>query len=117
MEGLLKQDISNKPRLREYFILKENFAIRDYVSTFSPKPHRSIFAQFCYGILPLSVETGGRQRVKYHTTGQTRSLKLEERVCSICSFGEVEDEYNFLKLSVFSDIGADYANNISLITI
>ena len=47
------------------------------------------------------------------TTGQTRSLKLEERVCSICSSGEVEDEYNFLlKCDVFSDIRVDYINNI-----
>ena len=39
-----------------------------------PKPHRSIFAQFCCGILPLRVETGRRQRVRDETTGQTRSL-------------------------------------------
>ena len=35
------------------------------------------------GILPLRVETGRRQRARDETTGQTRSLKLEERVCSI----------------------------------
>ena len=49
--------------------------------TVLPKPHRSIFAQICCGILPLRVETGRRQRVRDDTTGQTRSLKLEERVC------------------------------------
>ena len=46
-------------------------------------------------------------------TGQTRSLKLERRVCSICSSGEVEDEYNFfLKCHVFTDIRVVYINNI-----
>ena len=61
----------------------------------------------------MRVETGRRQRVRYETTGQTRSLKLEERVCSICSSGEVEDEYHFLlKCDVFSDIRVDYINNI-----
>ena len=69
-----KRDISNK----------DNFAIPDCVSTPLPKPHRSIFAQFCCGILPLRVETGHRRRVTDDTTGQTRSLELEDRVCSIC---------------------------------
>ena len=61
----------------------------------------------------MRVETGRRQRVRDETTGQTHSLKLEERVCSICSSGEVEDEYHFLlKCNVFSDITVDYINNI-----
>ena len=78
-----------------------------------PKPHKSIFAQFCWGILPLRVETGRRQRVRDDTIGQTRSLKLEERVCSIGSSGEVEDEYHFLlKCDVFADIRVDYINKI-----
>ena len=96
MEQEWKRDISNKPKLRKYITLKENVAIPGYVSTLIPKSHRSIFAQFCCGFLPLRVETGRRQIVRYETTGQTRSLKLEERVCSICSSGEVEDEYHFL---------------------
>ena len=61
----------------------------------------------------MRVETGRRQRVRDETTGQIPSLKLEERVCSICSSGEVEDEYHFLlKCVVFSDIRVDYINNI-----
>ena len=113
MEAEWKPDISKKPKLRKYITLKKNFAIPNYVSTLLPKPHRSIFAQFCCGILPLRVETGRRQKVRDETTGQTRSLKLEERVCSICSSGEVEDEYHFLlKCDVFSDIRVDYKNNI-----
>ena len=74
---------------------------------------QDIFAQFCCGILPFRVETGRRQRVRDDTTGQTRSLKLEERVCSICSSGEVEDNYHFLlKCDIFADIRVDYINNI-----
>ena len=79
MEEEWQRDISNKPKLRKYITLK--FCYTKYVSTLLPKPHRSIFAQFCCGILPLRVETGRRQRVRDETTGQTRSLKLEERVC------------------------------------
>ena len=88
-------------------------AIPNYVPTLLPKPHRSIFSQFCCGILPLRLETGRRQRVRDETTGQTRSLKLEKRVCSVCSSGEVENDYHFLlKCNVFSDIRVDYINNI-----
>ena len=104
MEEEWKRDISKKPKLRKYITLKENFAIPNYASTLLPEPHRSIFAQFCCGILLLRVETGRRQKVRDETTGQTRSLKPEERVCSICSSGKVEGEYHFLlKCDVFSD--------------
>ena len=61
MEEEWKRDISNKPKLRKYFTLKENFAIPDYVSTLLPKPHRNIFAQFYCGILPLRVTETGRR--------------------------------------------------------
>ena len=57
MEQEWKRDISNKPELRKYISLKENLAIPDYVSTLLSKPQRSIFAQFCCGILSLIVET------------------------------------------------------------
>ena len=102
MEEEWKRDISNKPKLREYITLKENFTIPNYVSTLIPKPHRSIFAQFCCGMLPLRVETGRRRRVRDETTGQTRSPKLEGRVCSMCSSGQGGDEYHLLlKCNVF----------------
>ena len=60
----------------------------------------------------MRVETGRRQRIRDDTTGQTRSLKLEERVCSLCSSGEVKDEYHILLKNVFGDNRVDYTNNI-----
>ena len=74
MEEEWKRDISNKPKLRKYITLQKNFVIPNYFSTLVPKPHGSIFAQFCCEILHLRVETGRRQRVRDETTGQTRSL-------------------------------------------
>ena len=48
-----------------------------------------------------------------HTTGLTRSLKLEERVCSLCLSGEIEEKYHFLlKCNVFADIRVNYISNI-----
>ena len=73
--------------------------------------------QFCCGILPLRVQTGRRQRVTDDKTGQTRSLKLEDRVCSNCFSGESEEECNFLlKCNVFAVIRVDYVNTICVIT-
>ena len=61
----------------------------------------------------MRVYTGRTQRVRHETTGQTRYLKLEERVCSICPSGKVEDEYHFLlKCNVSADIRVDYMNSI-----
>ena len=58
---------------------------------------------------PLTESSG----VGDDTTGQTRSLKLEERVCPMCSSGQVNDEYYFLlKYNVFFDIRVVYNNNI-----
>ena len=79
-----------------YIILADNDPYHYYVSTLLTKLHESIFAQFCCGMLHLRLETGRRQIIRNDTTGQTRSLKLEEHVCLICSSGEVEDEYHFL---------------------
>ena len=39
MEKEWKRDISNKPKLRKYITLKENFAIPNYVSTLLPKKY------------------------------------------------------------------------------
>ena len=50
-----------------------------------PKCHRSYFAQFRAGILPLRVE------VEWH-----RSLPLPERVCTMYLLQLVEDEYHIL---------------------
>ena len=111
MDEERKRDIVYKPKLRKYITLKENLL---YQITF-PLYYliEVFFQQFCCGILLLRVETGHRQRVRDETTGQTRSLRLYERVCSICSSGQVEDEYHFLlKCNVFSDIRVDYINNI-----
>jgi hypothetical protein len=50
-----------------------------------PKYLRSILAQFRCGILPLRIETG-----RYH------GEPVEERICSLCSENNVEDEIHFL---------------------
>ena len=49
------------------------------------KYHRSLFAQFRCGILPLEIEIG-----------RYRDIPLEKRLCQVCKNGSVEDEIHFL---------------------
>ena len=74
-----------KPKLRYYNMHKPSLDPEDYLFMNIPKYHRSIFAQFRAGILPLNIEVG-----------RFRNLSLDERVCPVCSSNEVEDEIHFL---------------------
>ena len=56
----------------------------EYLSYNLKKYHRSLFAQFRSGILPLNIETG-----------RFRGLDLCDRICPVCDV-EVEDEVHFL---------------------
>ena len=58
--------------------------MEEYLLLDLSKYHRSIFAQFRCGILPLQIEIG-----------RYRNIHLSERVCQICN-NEVEDEIHFL---------------------
>ena len=71
MEQEWKRDNSNKPELKKYITLKENLAIPDYVSILL------LLLNFTFDSRNMPL-----QRVRDGPTGQTRSLKLEERVWS-----------------------------------
>ena len=45
--------------------------------------HRSIYAQFRCGILPLHIETGRHANIKDPQTGNYRTLNVTECVCNI----------------------------------
>ena len=74
-----------KPKLRYYNMYKSDLEQECYLNLNIPKYHRSLFAQFRAGILPLAVEVG-----------RYRSLPLSERVCTLCQLQLVEDEYHIL---------------------
>ena len=75
----------NKPKLRYYNMYKGDISQEEYLNYAIPKYHRSLFAQFRAGILPLQVEIG-----------RYRNLPLTERVCTLCPLGDVEDEFHLL---------------------
>ena len=75
----------SKPKLRYYNMYKSDFEQEEYLDLSIPKYHRSLFAQFRAGILPLAVEVG-----------RYRGTPLTDRVCVLCSTDSVEDEFHVL---------------------
>ena len=80
-------------KLRYYNLYKSNKDAEEYLSFNIKKYHRSLFAQFRCGILPIQIEVG-----------RFRGLSLSERVCPLCNLA-VEDEIHFLcQCPCYSDI-------------
>jgi len=80
-----RNSIQLKPKLRLYKTHKENYLPEKYVTLNLIPFERSLMAQFRLGILPLHIETG-----------RFRNIRAENRVCTICNSGLVEDEIHFL---------------------
>ena len=74
----------NSDKLRYYNLCKNEKCTEDYTKLNINKYHRSLFAQFRCGILPLQIEIG-----------RFRNLALGDRICPVCNDG-VEDEIHFL---------------------
>ena len=91
-----KNEILMKPKFRIYKEIQNNFVVEPYVTNNVTKYHRSIYAQFRCGILPLHIETGRYANIKDPQTGNYRKLNVTERVCNICKSNDVEDEQHFL---------------------
>ena len=85
-------DIWLKPKLRTYRLFKDAYCTERYVTMNLCKSQRSLCAQFRAGILPLYIETG-----RYQATPE------ENRICTMCSLGEVESEAHFLFYCPFYD--------------
>ena len=64
--------------------LKTKLEPEDYVLRLMSRYHRSTFAKFRCGILPLNLEVG-----------RYRGIKAEDRICPVCKNG-VETEIHFL---------------------
>ena len=64
---------------------------------------RSAMAQLRFGILPLNIETG-----------RFRNQPVQDRLCTLCEFNEIEDKCHFLfKCSLYSDLRNDWITNIT----
>lgn len=80
---LWKQQIAQKPKLRTYCLLKEEFGTEKYVRLNLSRSQRSLLTQLRTRILPLEIETG-----------RFRGIDVKDRLCTFCQ--KVEDETHFL---------------------
>ena len=97
-----KQAVPKKPKLRTYCLFKETMGIENYVKYNLSSSERSAMAQFRFGILPLNIETG-----------RFRNQALEERLCTLCEFNEIEDESHFLfKCSLYDELRSEWVSHI-----
>ena len=97
----------NSDKLRYYNLYKNEKCVEDYVTLNVSKYHRSLFAQFRFGILPLQIEIG-----------RYRNIELSERICPVCN-NSVEDEihlfcqcpaYNDYRNTLFQSAQAYYSD-------
>ena len=83
----------NSDKLRYYNLYKYSKDTEDYLKYNIKRYHRSLFAQFRCGILPLQIEVG-----------RYRNISLCDRICPICKCA-VEDEIHFLcQCPCYSDV-------------
>ena len=75
------EELASKPILRTYVTYKTKFGLESYISSNMSRQRRSLMAQFRFGILPITVETG-----------RLRNIPLQDRRCTICDLNEVDDE-------------------------
>lgn len=80
-----KDSLENVPKLRTYKTFKNDFGLENYVSFNLSKAERSHMAQLRSGILPLRIETG-----RY--VGEPPN----ERLCTLCTQQETENELHFV---------------------
>lgn len=78
-----KDLVLQKPKLRTYCQIKENFGTEKYVKLNLSRSQRSFLAQLRSGTLPLQIETG-----------RFRGIDIKFRQCHFCD--QIEDEYHFL---------------------
>ena len=99
---LLKQQwfarLSLKPKMRLYVQYKSMLEPEKYLKLHCCHNIIRIFACFRCGVLPLAIEEGRRENVDALV-----------RVCKVCSFNSVEDEYHFLLVCpLYSELRKEY---------
>ena len=82
-------------------------SVENYVKYNLIPSERSAMAQFRFGILPLNIETR-RFRIP-----RFRNQPVQDRLCTLSEFNEVEDECHFLFKCSQSDLRNDWIRNIT----
>ena len=95
-----RTDVENNQKLTLYKHFKCNFEYERYMYMIQHKKYRNALAQLRLASHGLHIETGryGRNR-----------LERNERLCHLCSDGDIEDEYHFVFIcSIYKDLRVKY---------
>ena len=87
-----KEELNAKPKLRTYVKFKENYGTESYVKFCMNRTERSLIAQIRSGTLPINIEVG-----------RFRQIDIENRLCSFCDLGVIEDEIHFVTICPLYD--------------
>ncbi len=78
--------------------IKLEFGTEKYLQLDLGRYDKCLLSQFRYGILPLEIETG-----------RYKNLTREQRLCTLCNDGSVEDQIHFVfKCSVYNNIRSEF---------
>ena len=95
-----RADIENNQKITLYKHFKCNFECEQYLSTIQHKKFRDALAQLRLSSHCLHIETG-----RY---GKNR-IERNERVCQMCSTGDIEDEYYFVFIcDIYNELRIKY---------
>ena len=99
-----KENIMKKPKLRTYVTFKDEYCTEDYVKYCTSRFQRSLLAQTRCGILPIRIEIG-----------RFRNEKEEERICQLCDFQKIENEFHFIcECSQYNVYRQELYNNVTV---
>ncbi len=80
--------------------IKHEFGTEKYLQLDLDRYDKCLLSQFRYDILPLEVETG-----------RYKNLAREQRQCTICNNGSIEDQIHFaFKCHVYNDVRSEFVN-------
>ncbi len=85
-----------KPKLDKYLEFKDREESNTLACSNLKRYNRSLVSKLVCGILPLEVETGRYARKWDKVKKKYVKIPREERYCTVCNSGKVEDEYHFL---------------------
>ena len=80
-----KEEMKMKPKLRTYRSLKYDLRKEEYLEVIKDKEERRKLTALRGGTNPLRIETG-----------RWKGESVEDRICSLCAEGKLEDEKHFL---------------------
>ena len=91
-------EVHSKNSLRTYCRFKNNNYIEPYVLCLNKFLFRTILAKFRCGALRIGVNSG-----------RSNNIPVEQRTCTFCNSGDIDDEFHFLlSCSFLADLRSNY---------